>query len=98
MAESVKVRLLINVLKGATASKDDLKKMVDKANDILKQADVQLDFDPNRDIKTEVSDEGNDDGIVNPGENRDLHKAGQKELDVKAGKGKGYKVYIAKGF
>jgi hypothetical protein len=71
--------------------------MVEEANKILKQAGLHLEFDKDNDIKTNVSDGGNDDGMLTKAEMKGLF--GKPALDELREKFKreelGYKLYIA---
>lgn len=92
-ATTIKPKLKINVLAGVNVSDEQIKDMVKKANETLKQAGIEYDMDPN--ISRGVSDGGNNDGKIQRSELRNLEKKGQEEADKLYGKGKGVKVYIA---
>jgi len=92
--EYTKVPAKVNVLKGVTVSTDDIKAVVNEANEILKKAKIQLEFNSAKDIKTDASDTGNDDGNIQSSEETALDEAGRKELDNSFGGGKGIKIYI----
>jgi len=90
------VPLKVNVLKGVTADADDVQKMVEAANEILKKANIKLDFDKDKNINRDVSDQGNDDGRVSAEEFLKLWKPGVDELKAKFKRDElGYKLYIA---
>jgi hypothetical protein len=86
------VDVAVNVLKGATATDDTIKAVLAAANEILKQAKVELQL---KKTNRNVSDGGNDDGEVTEDERKQPVAAGAKELDTVCGKGKGYKLTIA---
>ncbi|MBI9017402.1 MAG: hypothetical protein JEZ07_09100 [Phycisphaerae bacterium] len=96
--EKVKVPLLINVLKGVTITKAEIDEIVKEANKVAKKAGIQLEFDKDKHIKTDVSDEGSgttkDDGKIASSEDTKLDKKGQEELNSTFGNGQGIKVYI----
>jgi len=82
----------VNVLDGVDIDDDKIKGMVKEANKLLKKANVSLDLDP--DISRGVSDEGNNDGKIQPGEDPNLDEKGQEEINNEFGNGVGLKVYF----
>jgi len=90
--EFTEVGVVVNVLKNAAATDDEIKKGLEEANKILKQAKIKL---VHKKTNRDVSDGGNDDGKTTREERDKLRKNGEKELDTVVGKGKGFKLTIA---
>lgn len=91
------IPLKVNVLKNVTMSDDEIQKMVEEANKILKQAKVKLEFDKAKNINRDVDDGGNHNNQISEDELKKLWKAALDELKEKFGEEKGYKIYIADG-
>src|SRR5437868_3166148 len=86
------VPLKVNVLKGVTIPADEINEVVKAANQILKQADVRLEFDKDKNIDRDVDDQGNHDDKIDRNEFVGIWKKSVEELARKFGQGKGYKV------
>lgn len=91
--EFVVVDLLVNVLKDVKMTDEQIENAVKEANKILKQANVQLEFDK-KNIQRDFNDQGNNNNKIENGEDGDLDKKGVEELEAKFGKGKGFKIVI----
>src|SRR5258707_11198746 len=97
------VPLKVNVLKGAAATDDDLKTVVQnvddlvkEANIILKRANIRLDFDKDPNVDKDVADQGTNNGrIANFDQFKKLQGPAVDELKKKFGEERGYKLYIA---
>jgi hypothetical protein len=88
------VEVVANILKGRDdVNEDDIKSGLKDANELLKQAKVRLVL---KKTNRMVSDEGNNDGITTADERDKLKKKGEAETDAVVGKGKGFKLTIAK--
>jgi Nidogen-like/Thrombospondin type 3 repeat len=95
-AEQVKVPLLLNILKGVFVDDARVVAIVKEANKLLAPAGVCIEFSPSK-IMRNVSDEGNGNSNIDPGENAALYKRCVTELrDPKKGFGRdiGFKVYF----
>lgn len=91
--EFVVVELLVNVLKDVKMTDEQIENAVKEANKILKQANVQLEFDK-KNIQRDFNDQGNNNNKIENSEDGNLDKKGVEELEAKFGKGKGYKIVI----
>jgi len=88
-----KVPVLINVLEGVTISDENIEAMIDKANEILKQANIEIEAKSSNTTR-DVNDQGNHDGRLSRKNKKALDRNGLKEANEKLGKGKGIKIYI----
>jgi len=92
----LEIRLRINVLDGIQLTnelRDQLKQIVDKANDILKQAGVRLVMDKDTDIGRAPAIGNGDSELATEAELREAQAQGKKEVkDIL--KGKGIKVHL----
>lgn len=91
--EFIVVELLVNVLKDVKMTDEQIENAVKEANKILKQANVQLEFDK-KNIQRDFNDQGNNNNKIENSEDGNLDKKGVEELEAKFGKGKGYKIVI----
>ena len=97
------IPMKVNVLKGVTIGNDSIGNMVKECNSILKQANVEFDFDQTKDIDRDVSDGGNNDGNLTSDERLNLMNPAAAELKLHfhlptSHLFQGYKVYITNGF
>ncbi|HEY2956289.1 MAG TPA: FlgD immunoglobulin-like domain containing protein [Candidatus Eisenbacteria bacterium] len=93
--EFIEVDAVVNVLKGAAATDEQIKNGIAEANKILKQAKVQINH---KKTNRDVSDKGDDNGKITEDERKKLIEPGRKELDAVCGKKKGWKLYVAAGY
>jgi hypothetical protein len=89
-----KVPVQIDVLKGVSVTDDDIQKMIEEANRVLKQTNIQLEFDKKKNIQRDWKDQGNNNNKIETGEDNKLDEAAQKEINAKFGAGKGIKIVI----
>lgn len=90
-----KVKVKVNVLKDVDISDDEIKQIIDGANEIFKENGIQgaLECDVPADVNRNVGDTGNNDDCIDLGETGQLNQNGQDELNKSDA---GIKIYFAR--